>query len=404
MTITYERLPTGEIVSRFPMTDANGAERELMFLASGLRDEKTGLHATITVGLAGEQAVDASNINIEKSPQRNPLANSLAAHLGFATRGTAVEAASIQRGLMQFCVGTPGQGGGLWEYHSSLNAGYDAAGDAEPSRLNWAVPALVINGATGIHFGAAEAGKSTLERLLFQSLNSGSRELFRIHEPEPVVWINAEEPPEEVTRQLGNVNAILKLARTESMRTVDARGMTIEQVRPLARAAVEEVGARHICVDSLSRLARGMSLNDNATATLLTDSLADLGCSVTFIGHTGREDQTHVTGSKHFDNAGRIMTRIQGRISQGGVSPELTRGLRVQVTKVNGAAPFVEPMHFTFEYHRDFGIVEARRAEPEEWPMMNCEAWTGQRECGRRTWDGLTKSGAVRCPQHQQEE
>lgn len=294
----------------------------------------------------------------------------------------------------------------LWPCFIGASSGKYEEGDESPTSPRWSVPGLVLDGQTSIWYGDAKAGKSTLMRLAAMGLEYGKADVIPVRAKEPVGWVNAEEDPAEHTRQLGNVNAALGLPRNSKLYTIHARGMHIDDLAQRLERAVRENGMRHIFVDSLSRLARGANLNENATATSLMDALSGLGPSVNWIGHTGQENTHRLSGSKHFTNAARLMVRVQSRMSFGGVSPELKRGVRASVVDANGAAP-VPPQFWTYEYHRDFGLMKASRSDSEAWPVLLCNAWTGEvqrRECGRKTWDGVLPNGGIRCPRHRGED
>lgn len=291
-----------------------------------------------------------------------------------------------------------------WNAFIGPSAGKDEEGDEEPSAPPWAIPGLIMQGATSIWVGAAGSNKSTLQRLCAQSLRYGVPHLFNVRSPGFPIWVNAEEPVEEHNRQLGNVNEALGLPRKSPMFTIHAHGMRIEDVASRLEKAVREWGAEHIFVDSLSRLAQGANLNENATATLLVDSLAGLGCSVNWIGHTGWENPNRIAGSRHFENAARVMVLVRSRISVGGVSNDLTRGVRTVVAKANGALE-TEPQFWTLDYHRQYGLMRAERSDKDTWPVLRCGFFSGEgKECGRRTWDGVTRDGQVRCARHRDDE
>lgn len=289
----------------------------------------------------------------------------------------------------------------LWNAYIGPTSGKDVEGDDEPSAPPWAVPGLVMAGATCIWAGDAGANKSTLMRLTCQSLTHGVYDVIPIRDQERSIWVNAEEPDVEHTRQLGNVNAALGLPRRTPMFTIQARGMRIDDLAYRLEKAVRETGAQHVFIDSLSRLSRGMSLNDNDTATMLVDSVSGLGTSVNWIGHTGWENRTRLAGSRHFENAARVMVLVQSRVSIGGVSPELTRGVRTTVTKANGAI-VTDSMYWTLGYHRQHGLLSARMAPETEWPALRCAAVVGETFCNRRTWDGVYSIG-IRCARHRGE-
>lgn len=380
-------------------------ESTVIFQAAGIarRGGATpGVHARIKLAeLTGEDVrpLYGHTFNIENARDLIWLAGKAHERLNGAKAGYTKD--SMEQDLILFC-------DGLWEASvSSSRASEWVMGDAEPSAPRWAVPGLILEGATGIHFGDAKSGKSTFDRVLAQSLQYDLGHLFPTRVPGAVVWVNAEEPPGEHSRQFGNVNAALGLGRVEPVFTVDARGLSMVDAAARIKAAVEKQDAKHVFVDSLSRLAQGQNLNDNNTATMLIDALAGLPCSVSWIGHTGQENRHRLAGSKHFTNAARLMVRVQGRISNTGVSPELKRGLRVSMVEANGAAP-VPPQYWTLEYHRDFGLKSIARSSEGEWPVLYCEATYEsrgkERTCGRRTWDGVIPGQGTRCDRHLNEE
>lgn len=292
-----------------------------------------------------------------------------------------------------------------WNAYIGPSSGALVAGDPEPSAPPWAIPGLIMRGSTNIWFGDAGSGKSTLMRLACQAQTYGMDDVIPIQKQEPGIWVNAEEAPEEHTRQLGNVNAALGLKRTAEMFTIHAHGMRIEDIATRLEKAVREYQAKHIFIDSLSRLSQGRNLNDNDTATLLIDSVAGFGCSVSWIGHTGHENRYRLAGSRHFENAGRVMVLVQSRQANNRVvSNDLFRGVRTRVTKANGALE-TSPMYWTLAYHRQHGLLSAEQATEEDWPMLHCGAFVGETKvCGRRTWDGVMPNLDVRCSRHRDEE
>lgn len=291
-----------------------------------------------------------------------------------------------------------------WNAYIGPSSGALVPGDDDPSAPPWAVPGLVMWGSTCIWAGDAGAGKSTLARLTCQSIAYDVHGVIPVKMAGPTIWVNAEESEQEHSRQLGNINQALGLPRSTPMFTIQARGMRIEDLATRLDKAVRETGAQHIFIDSLSRLAQGSSLNDNNTATLLVDSVSGFGCSVTWLGHTGWENRQRLAGSRHFENAARVMVLVQSRQSIGGVSADLHRGVRTRVTKANGAAT-TEPMYWTLDYHRQYGVTSAMMADENQWPVLRCQAMSGEdKTCGRATWDGVDAEGRIRCARHRDED
>ena len=374
---------------------------EVVFRAQEIRKERTGVHAKVTLGTQGVPlAVDT--FNVTRDPDRVKLANKfrdrLAAKFDKAALTALDEAypkVELELDLMVFC-------DGLWDAFIGDESGGRVEGDENPSAPPWVIPGLVLEGSTMIWHGAAGDGKSTLMRLAAQSLQHGVGEVIPIRHQAPVVYVDAEEPPDERRRQLGNINGALMLDRTASMYIVDARALSITDLAPRLERAVRETGAEHVFIDSLSRMAGGMNLNDNATATLLIDSLSAIPASITWVGHSGHEHADRMAGSRHFTNAARLMVAVDSRISDHGRNPELTRGIRARIKKGNGTVP-TETLYWTLEYHPQYGLQAAKMATPEEWPALYCDYEMENRDCGRRTWTGQTRYG-VRCKRHEQDE
>lgn len=362
--------------------------------AEDIRQQRTGIHAQLTVAI-DSSIIAWDLINVEKDAQRRTLAGHA---FGEAKQRKLLPGdysrATLEHELMLFARG-------LWAAWIGDISGEDVEGDKEPSAPPWAVPGLVLDGATAIWAGDAGANKSTLLRLVAQSLRYGVNDVIPVRNQAMVVWVNAEEPPAEHSRQVGNINQALGLDRDSDMFTLDARSLSITDLAPRIEQAVKYSAAEHVFIDSLSRMARGMNLNENATATLLIDSLAGLPTSVTWIGHTGHEYRERLAGSKHFENAARLMVLVKSRQSADGVSPELTRGVRATVYKANGAV-MTEPMFWTLDYHRDYGLMKVKMADRDDWPLLHCDAANGESSCGRRTWDGVSRYG-VRCSRHRGE-
>lgn len=396
MAVEYERIDKQGVAWKFPSPSGDG---ELMMYATNIRTQGNDQRAYVKIGLPGDAAKAADDMKLRDSDARGSLANAASLQL-WGVRYSDAKAAVLRERMLAFC-------DGLLPFWVGTGAGEYIEGDAEPSEPLWAVPGLILDGATGIHFGAAGANKSTLQRLIAMSLQYDTDAVIPIQHAADVIWVNAEEPPEEHRRQIGNVNQALGLPRTSALYTIDARGIPITELTPRLEKAVAYTGARHIFIDSLSRLAQGLSLNDNSTATLLIDSVSGLGASVNWIGHTGQDNEHRLSGSKHFKNAARLMVRVQSRQSTYGTSPELRRGLRITVDKANGAIE-TDEQFYSLTYHRQHGLVAAEKSESAEWPMLTCgfeyETSTGRTmQCRRQTWDGVTRYG-VRCAKHRNEE
>ncbi len=398
MDVDYQYIeqPKPGVAWRFDVAELPDEKTQLMFYATNIRRYRDGVKANIRIGYPGDAAPVADDFEINRDERRSKLTNQAAMHL-WGVKFNDLKAISLAQKMLHFCEG-------LYDFWMGSESGDWVEGDAKPSAPRWLVPGLALEGAVAIWYGNRGDNKSTLARLVAQSLAHNTTSVIPIRKAGAVIWVNAEEPPEEHKRQLGNINAALGIDRTSPLFTIDARGMVMADLAPRLASAVEQVAPDAIFIDSLSRLAQGMNLNENATATMLIDSVAGLGPSINFIGHTGQENTHRMAGSRHFENAARLLVRVQSRMSIGGVSPELTRGLRATVRKANGAIE-TEPMFWTLKYHRQHGLMSAAKAGADEWPLLQCEAFVGEgKECRRKTWDGVEPTGMVRCSRHQNED
>jgi hypothetical protein len=398
--VEYIRLPSGGLEARL-----EAGKGEVVFRAEGIRMEKTGVHGDLAIGAQG-LPLSEDTFNVTREKDRTAAINKFYKRLGskfgpetVSALNSAYPQVDLELDFMVFCKG-------LWGEFIGGDDGGWVDGDAEPSSPPWAAKGLILKGATNIWYGPAGGGKSTLLRLAAQSINYGIDTLLPVFDPEIVVWVNAEEPPDEHTRQVGNVNQALGIDRASPLYTLDARGRSVQDIKPRVFAAVEKTGAKHVFIDSLSRLAQGMNLNDNATATLLVDAMAGLDASVTWIGHTGQANTHRLAHSKHFENAARLMVRIESRPNMQVLDlgqRKLNRGLRATVYKANGAGPS-DPLYWSMRFHSDYGLTEASRSTYGDWPMLECQGTARGSQCMRPTWSGINADGEPRCARHLQED
>jgi hypothetical protein len=394
----YKRLENGGLEVAL-----KAGEGEVVFRAETIRNAPSGVHANISIGTRGiPLSVDEFNVTREKD--RTAALNKFLKRLEGKFSKKAVAALNevypqvdFEMDFMVFC-------SGLWEAHIGEDSGEDVAGDENPSAPPWAIPGLVLDGSMGIWAGDRGANKSTLGRLACQSLRYGVEDVIPIVRKGMAIWVNAEEPEVEHKRQLGNINGALGLPRETDMYTVDARGMGIADLTPRVRDAVAKTGAVHVFIDSISRLAGGNDMNSNSTATMLMDAFGDMPASVTWLAHTGHDHKERMAGSRHFENAARLMVLVSSRISNPSEMrhPELRRGVRAKVYKANGTVP-TEPMFWTLGYDARYGLTGSDLSSKDEWGLLPCDFDLERGPCGRLTWEGVTREG-VRCSRHVREE
>lgn len=387
----YTRLDDGRIAWQFSVSD----DVSLIFTADNIRVGDTTPKAYIKIGIPGDDDKAISTVHLQEDREYSALSNRAALGL-WGAKPTDPRAVALREHMMRYC-------DGLYEFWLGEESGEEVEGDKHPSAPPWAVPGLILDDSMGIWAGDRGANKSTLGRLACQSLRYGVDDVIPIVRKAMAIWVNAEEPDVEHKRQLGNINSALGLPRESDMYTVDARGMGIADLTPRVRDAVAKTDAKHVFIDSISRLAGGNDLNSNSTATMLMDAFGDMPASVTWLAHTGHEHKERMAGSRHFENAARLMVLVESRFSNGDMrNPELMRGVRTKVYKANGAVP-TEPMYWTLGYHAQYGLTTAQMADKDDWPLLHCDFAMEKGDCGRRTWSGVTRYG-VRCSRHLREE
>jgi hypothetical protein len=333
---------------------ANG----ISFTASNIREERTGVHAKITIkqnytGLAWD------TFNIERDDERRSLARSASDQLSNDKSYGKVE---LKRDLDRFCAG-------LWQgYISQYLPGY-VAGTDEVQPLRFFLEPYVLEGGGSILFAAPGRGKSFSALLWAVCIDAGI-DIFGPVTKAPVLFINLERSRQSMVRRLTMVNKALGLPATRQLAMLNARGKSLAAVMPMCKEFIKEHGIKIIFLDSISRAGYG-DLNENRTGNAIVDALSGLCETWVALGHTPRADQTHLTGSMMFDAGADVIIQLLTEKKLDG-----TLGLGYKLTKQNDL-PEVPLYVYALEFSNN-QMSKVRKAKPGEFLAIEAERKTSQ--------------------------
>lgn len=287
----------------------------LSFQAERISDERTGVHARISI-LNHYEPLTWSYCSIERREERSRLAG--AAHALIKDQCKKEE---LSHDLDCFCAG-------LWDFYVSQFVPTEMEGDDTEQALSFLLyPYIIENGGT-IIFAAPGRGKSFTGLLWAVSVDSGST-LFWQTQERKVLLINLERSKETLRRRLGMINHILGLPAKRPLLTLNARGKPLSQVIPACRKAIEKHHVGMIVLDSISRAGLG-DLTENQPGNRIIDALSALCPTWVALGHTPRSNEDHIYGTIMIDAGADICVQLSSQLKDDG-----TLGVGWQITKQN---------------------------------------------------------------------
>lgn len=320
------------------------------FEASGIRRERTGIHARIEISCAGRVAA-YSILNIERDEDRTRLANSA----GRRISGDKVNDAVKVR-LDQFCR----------EAWPTWIAG-DTSEWSEREEIKPITHLLypyVMAEAGTIVFGYKGQGKSWLGVLWTMMLQHGISSRWNITRPVNALFVNLERGRDSVDRRRAMVGQMLGV---RGMRSFHARGRSLSDIREAVRADIKRHGIEVVIVDSLSRAGTGKLTTDEDTNRAM-DILNGFGCSWVALAHTAKHDGEHVYGSLMQENAADVIVQLAGCRS---ALRETTIGCRLRVTSANDLPP-IRPEVYALDFEGG-AMAALREADRGEFPDLALE-------------------------------
>lgn len=343
----YKQSPAGAIYWEIAVSE----EGVIRLVADRLRNERTGVHARLSVFM-NSTLLAYSNMNIEKDEDRTRLANSAAKQFSplVAER---YPAGQLKHDIDRFCWG-------LWdEYIERYEA--EVLDGADDVPVEFYLEPYILKGGGTILFAPPGRGKSYLSLAMAISVDAGLNTLWRVQQTR-VLFINLERSRLSVRRRIGAINKALGLPYERPLLHVSARGRTLADIAEQARKDVVRHGVGLVVLDSISRTGYG-DLTENVPANRISDTLNGLCDSWLAIGHTPRQDSTHLYGSVHFEAAEDIGLLLLTQQTEDG-----KLGLGLQVVKANDIA--IPPLKvFALEFN-DAGLQVLRTASRSEFPEI----------------------------------
>ena len=326
---------------------------QLMFEASDLRSEKTGLHARVTVQANGV-ALAYDTMNTERDSARTALANSAYFKLNNGHRPTKENPGRADY-PPHFLLGD------LDDFCKGLRDVYIA--DRLPGKMKGSLvrraprfisrPYILWDSST-IAFAPPGFGKSYVLWLMAVSVDAGGSSLWPV-EQHRVLVVNLERSLKSVEDRLGNVNVVLGLGRERELDVLNARGSTLSELELAVKRYVRENDIGCVFLDSLSRAGPG-SLNDDDVVNGYCNILNGLKCAWFALAHSPRADATHIFGSQMFDAAADLTVRVTQEQKLRG-----PMGVGLEVVKRNDIGP--QPLwvgEFRFDDGGLSGVARAR--------------------------------------------
>lgn len=215
----------------------------------------------------------------------------------------------------------------------------------------------VLPNAGTIIFGPPGTGKSYLALLMAISMNAGLDKLWPIEAAHPTLFINLERSPDSISNRIACCNTLLGLDEDWPLLVLNARGKSLMDLHEVVKSDIKKYGIEVIILDSISRAgAGGMGKDD--VANLITDALNNFGTAWIAIGHSPREDNSHVFGSQMFDAAADIVVKTVGERKDGPIT------MMMEVVKDNDIG-YQPKEYVTYEFN-EYGLADFRQATADE--------------------------------------
>lgn len=357
----YTRTVTGAIQSNITLTGIT-----IIYQASNIRRERTGIHATISIGLRqdGHQAMplDGDTYNVDRREERERLVNSIYKKAAFKTLLDAGEYDPTRMGLDLMLFQR-----GLWAYEVGTQEGESRSGSLQRIQKPFIIKPYVAEGSGTILFAPPGRGKSWAGMIWAVCVDAGIDTLWPV-EQGPAFLVNLERSAESVDVRLGDVNEALGLQRERPILRLDRRGRTLPDIIDGIQRTIKKEGVSMVIVDSLSRAGFG-NMNDNDPANKAMDALNSLSPAAwVVLAHTPRGDESHTFGSQMFDAAADVTVQL----ITDDKSKQDTMGLGFRVEKANDIPKngVIQQIALDFDW---MGLKSIRPAGRFEFPEIGAQ-------------------------------
>ena len=331
-----------------------------MYQASNIRNERTGVHATISIGMriAGRGAIpfEEDTYNIGRRDERERLVNSVYKKGALSALLTEAnyDSSTMSMDLMLFQRG-------LWEFEIGVQEANRRGGTTNRLKKRFVIDPYVVEGGGTIIFAPPGRGKSWLGMLFCVTVDAGIDKFWNVTQA-PAMFVNLERSAESVDVRLGDINQSLGLPRERPLLRLDRRGRSLDDVVDGIQRTVKREGVGLVLVDSLSRMGYG-NLIDNDPANKAMDALNGLSpCAWAVLAHTPRGDETHTFGSQMFDAAADVTVQLMTDDK----SKDECLGLGLRIDKANDIKRSSKVLQVALEFD-SFGLSLIRKAKDGEF-------------------------------------
>ena len=257
----------------------------------------------------------------------------------------------------------------FWEEDQFSLDHYEPGGEI-PAMAFVMVPYL-IEGAITILYGPQGTGKSYLAKLIGLSVCGATNGFWPSMGERPVLYVNLERPRRSMERRARMLMSILGVTASPCMDYLHAPGAHFPTIAPRLRSWALEHENGLFILDSMSFTQVG-SVNEDTTATRTISLLRSIGGTWLVLGHTPRNDTSHMIGSTLQDAGADVMIRLSSE-RQG-----TTNGIAMEVTKANDIG-FPARYYLAFEFSETdaqgrSSLLRVRRANEREFPELLLES------------------------------
>ena len=327
---------------------------EIRIHASGIRRERTGVHATVGI-LYNGQPLDWSNFNVERSEERRRLSKSAFTNLPEVDAQLFTETL-MKQAVDTFCFG-------LWNARVQEYAGELMAGDPDAKPPTPILGKFVVDGGGSIIHAPPGRGKSWVLMAMAVSMDAGITVVWPCEQRRCGI-VNLERSAQSMRYRLARVNRALGLDPARPLPFLNARGRSLMDVLDGIRELIKAHDLEVIMLDSISRAGAGKLVADEV-ANAVIDSLNSLGGAWVALGHSPRGDETHLFGSIHFTAGADVEVRLLSQLA----NDNMTLGLGLRVEKANDL-PTGSLSILALDFDRESGLVAIRSADGKEFPEI----------------------------------